>query len=65
MVADLLVFDPNTIGPNMPEVVRDLPADATRIKQTASGIKNTIVNGEVLLTYNEHSGATPGRLLRS
>ena len=65
MVADLLVFDPNTIGPNMPEVIRDLPADATRIKQTASGIKNTIVNGEVLLTYNEHSGATPGRLLRS
>ena len=65
MAADLLVFDPDTIGARLPEVVHDLPAGAKRLKQTANGIRHTIVNGEVVLTDNEHSGATPGRLLRA
>ena len=65
MAADVVVLDPDTIGARLPEVVHDLPAGAVRLKQTADGIKNTIVNGEILLTDNEHSGATPGRLLRS
>ena len=65
MAADLVVFDPDTIGPQLPEVAHDLPAGAKRLKQTANGIKHTVVNGEVLLTDNEHSGATPGRLLRA
>lgn len=65
MAADLLVFDPDTIGANMPEVMHDLPAGATRLKQTSTGIKHTVVNGEILLTNNEHTGAVPGKLLRS
>jgi N-acyl-D-aspartate/D-glutamate deacylase len=64
MAADLVVFDPDTIGARMPEVVHDLPAGAKRLKQTAEGIRHTIVGGEILLTDNEHTGATPGRLLR-
>ncbi|MBL6814789.1 MAG: amidohydrolase family protein [Pseudomonadales bacterium] len=65
MAADLVVFDADTIGAKMPEVVYDLPAGAKRLKQTADGILNTVVNGEILLTNNDHSGAVPGRLLRS
>ena len=65
MAADIVIFDANTIGPDMPEVVHDLPAGAPRLKQTATGIAHTVVNGEVLLSENEHSGATPGQLLRS
>ncbi len=65
MAADIVIFDPDTIGPRLPEVVHDLPAEAIRLKQTADGIKNTIVNGEVVLTDNEYGGATPGQLLRS
>ena len=65
MAADLVVLDPDTIGPRLPEVAHDLPAGAKRLKQTADGIKHTVVNGEVLLTDNEHTGATPGRLLRA
>jgi N-acyl-D-aspartate/D-glutamate deacylase len=64
MAADLLVFDPDTVGACLPEVVHDLPAGAKRLKQTATGMRHTIVGGEVLLTDNEHTGATPGRLLR-
>ena len=65
MAADLVVFDADTIGARMPDVVHDLPARARRLKQTADGILNTVVNGEILLTNNEHSGAVPGQLLRS
>ena len=65
MAADLVVFDADTIGAKMPEVVNDLPASAKRLKQTADGILNTVVNGEILLTNNDHSGAVPGQLLRS
>ena len=62
--ADLIVFDPDTISPEMPEVVDDLPAGARRLVQRARGIAATIVNGEVLLRDGKHTGALPGRLLR-
>ncbi len=62
--ADLVVFDPDTVGPEMPEVVRDLPAGAKRLVQRARGISSTVVNGEVLLRDGKHTGALPGRLLR-
>ena len=64
MAADVTVFDPETIAPTMPTVVHDLPAGAKRFKQTATGIRATVVNGEVLLKDNEPTGATPGQLLR-
>jgi N-acyl-D-aspartate/D-glutamate deacylase len=62
--ADLLVFDPDTVAPEMPEVVNDLPAGARRLVQRAKGIAATVVNGEVLLRDGKHTGALPGRLLR-
>ncbi len=62
--ADLIVFDPDTISPEMPEVVNDLPAGARRLVQRARGIAATIVNGEVLLRDGKHTGALPGQLLR-
>ena len=64
MAADLVVFDPDTIGPEMPEVAHDLPAGARRLVQRAHGIAATIVNGEILLRDGKHTGALPGRLLR-
>ncbi len=64
MVADLMVFDPDTIAPEMPQVVHDLPAGAKRLIQKTRGIAATVVNGEVLLRDGEHTGALPGRLLR-
>ena len=62
--ADLVVFDPATIGAEMPEVVNDLPAGAKRLTQRCRGIAATVVNGEVLLRDGKHTGALPGRLLR-
>ncbi len=62
--ADMTIFDPDTIGPDMPEVVHDLPSGACRLKQVAHGIKSTIVNGEVFLENNVHTGSQSGQLLR-
>jgi N-acyl-D-amino-acid deacylase len=63
-MADAVIFDPATIAPEMPTLEYDLPAGARRLKQKATGIRATIVNGEVLLRDNQHTGALPGRLLR-
>ena len=48
MTADLWWFDPDTIGARLPEVVHDLPAGARRLKQTADGLKHSIVTGEIV-----------------
>ncbi|HSL47434.1 MAG TPA: amidohydrolase family protein [Candidatus Deferrimicrobiaceae bacterium] len=64
MAADFVVFDPDTIAAELPEVVRDLPAGAKRLIQRTRGIAATVVNGEILLRDGKHTGAHPGRLLR-
>jgi N-acyl-D-amino-acid deacylase len=64
MAADFVVFDPNSIAAEMPEVVHDLPAGARRLTQRCRGIAATVVNGETLLRDGKHTGALPGRLLR-
>jgi N-acyl-D-aspartate/D-glutamate deacylase len=62
--ADVMVFDPEKITPKLPELAHDLPAGAKRLKQKSEGLLATVVNGEVLLRNNEHTGALPGKLLR-
>jgi len=42
--ADVVVFDPDTVVPDMPVLVSDLPTGARRLLQTASGVSATIVN---------------------
>jgi N-acyl-D-amino-acid deacylase len=63
MAADLVVFDPATIRECEPEMVQDLPANEKRLIQKALGIETTIVNGEVLVENESHTGALPGRVL--
>ena len=62
--ADVVIFDPETVAPQLPELTYDLPASARRLKQKADGFLATVVNGEVVLRNNEHTGALPGQLLR-
>jgi N-acyl-D-amino-acid deacylase len=63
-IADLNVLDPKKVGPGMPSVASDLPTNAKRLIQKATGIAATLVSGQVLLRNGEHTGAYPGRLLR-
>jgi N-acyl-D-amino-acid deacylase len=62
--ADINVFDPERVAPELPTVETDLPGGAKRLKQRSTGFLATIVNGEVLFSDGEHTGAFPGRLLR-
>ena len=64
MAADLIVFDPQRVAPQMPEVRHDLPAGARRLVQKADGISATVVNGKVLMRNGDHTGIYPGQLLR-
>jgi N-acyl-D-aspartate/D-glutamate deacylase len=65
MVADIVIFDPDTVKPLPLEVVHDFPTGAKRIKEPAEGVHMTIVKGEVLLEDGKHTGALPGRVLRN
>jgi N-acyl-D-aspartate/D-glutamate deacylase len=65
MIADINIFDPATLSPEMPEVAHDLPGGARRLTMRARGFRANIVAGEVLLENGQHTGRLPGRLLRS
>jgi N-acyl-D-amino-acid deacylase len=63
-IADINIFDPKTFGPKLPEVTYDLPTGGRRLLQRSTGMKATIVSGEVLIAGGEHTGALPGTLIR-
>ena len=65
MAADVFVFDPAAIDLEKPEQANDLPEGAPRYIQHARGIRYTIVNGAVLMDNGSHTGAYPGKVLRS
>jgi N-acyl-D-aspartate/D-glutamate deacylase len=64
-LADVVVFDPETVSPAMPSVEADLPSGALRLCQKAVGIDNVIVNGRVTMRDGRHTGVFPGQLIRS
>jgi N-acyl-D-aspartate/D-glutamate deacylase len=66
MAADITIFDFDRIGsPERPEIRHDLPGGGRRLVTQAEGIEYTIVNGTVLYESRRHTGALPGRVLRS
>ena len=66
--ADVVVFDPATVGPGPLKRVYDLPAGADRLIAEASGIDAVIVNGRVIRRDGKDAVAAndrlPGRVLR-
>jgi N-acyl-D-aspartate/D-glutamate deacylase len=63
--ADLVVFDPETVGPGGLHTLHDLPAEAPRLFAGATGIEHVLVNGTEVVTGGTLTGAVPGRVLRS
>ena len=64
-IADLNVFDPEKIAPQLPTIEYDLPTGARRLKQKSGGILATIIGGKVAFRGGDHTGALGGKLLRS
>ncbi len=67
--ADVVVFDPATVGDGKLQRVYDLPAGADRLISQASGIEAVIVNGTLLRRNGQDAvlpnAKLPGRLLRA
>lgn len=62
--ADLVLFDLTRLAVGRTRLVNDFPADSPRFVVDAQGYVATIVNGQVLLEYGEHTGALPGQVIR-
>ncbi len=64
--ADLLLFDPATVGRTKARRVNDLPSGATRLVTAARGVHGVWVNGERVAdaTGRIADGGMPGRVLR-
>lgn len=64
-VADLVIFDPATVGPQPLRIVDDLPGGGSRLFAGADGIGHVIVAGVEIVRDGTFTGARPGRVLRS
>ena len=62
--ADIVIFDADTVRPQMPTVQRDLPAGARRFVQKADGIMATIVNGGLAFDNGVSTGSYTGQLMK-
>ena len=63
--ADLVVFDPATVGAENARLVEDLPGGSARLTAGAEGIVRVYVSGVATVVDNSATGATPGKVLRS
>jgi len=63
--ADVVVLDPETVGPRETEIRHDLPGGAWRLYGEADGIDHVLVNGEEIVDHGTFTAARPGTILRS
>jgi N-acyl-D-aspartate/D-glutamate deacylase len=63
--ADLVVFDPLTVGAEHARLVEDLPGGSARLTAGSTGVVRVYVGGVATVEDGTATGATPGRILRS
>ncbi len=63
--ADIVVFDPDRVGPGPLRTRDDLPSGASRLFAGATGMEHVFVNGTEVVTGDALTGALPGAVLRS
>src|SRR5260370_7165087 len=55
--ADVIVFDPDRINPQLPELTYDLPAGARRLNQKSDVLLAPVLTAPVVLRNNKHTVA--------
>jgi N-acyl-D-aspartate/D-glutamate deacylase len=63
--ADLVVLDPDTVGPGPVYNRSDVPGGASRVYAEAVGIDQVLVNGQPVVTAGKFTDARPGAIVRS
>ncbi|HUJ65795.1 MAG TPA: amidohydrolase family protein, partial [Acidimicrobiales bacterium] len=61
--ADMMVFDPDQIGPWKKEFTHDLPGGVGRFRAWGQGVNATIVNGQPIVRKGELTDRLPGQLV--
>jgi N-acyl-D-aspartate/D-glutamate deacylase len=64
-LADLVVFDPSTVGSEPATLVNDLPGGSARLTAGSIGVVRVLVNGVETVADGAATGARPGTVLRS
>ena len=64
-IADVTVFDAETVGTGPTYTRADLPAGASRLYADANGIQHVFVNGVQVIRDGKHTEARPGTVLHS
>lgn len=62
--ADIMIFDPKTVGPGTKRLVQDLPGGESRFSARPRGFLATIVNGEPIVLDGKLQTALPGQIVR-
>ncbi len=63
-VADITIFDPDTIASKPREPSYTMPTGSVEVKRDSVGIDHVIVNGSVLLDNGALTDALPGQIIR-
>jgi N-acyl-D-aspartate/D-glutamate deacylase len=62
--ADIMIFDPATVGPGTKQLVHDMPGGEGRFSARPRGFAATIVNGVPIVENGALRAALPGQLVR-
>jgi N-acyl-D-aspartate/D-glutamate deacylase len=62
-LADLVIFDPDTISRGEETWVDDVPGNNGRYVRRPRGVEQVIVNGSVLVDKGSYADARPGRII--
>ena len=63
--ADLVVFDPETVGAAEIVTRNDLPGDSARLFAESTGVKRVFVNGRPIVVDGRPTEERPGRVMRA
>jgi N-acyl-D-aspartate/D-glutamate deacylase len=63
--ADIVLFDPETVGATPAALVSDLPSGAVRLTSGSTGVARVLVNGVTTVIDGAATGELPGVALRS
>ena len=62
--ADIMIFDPTTVGPGTKRMVHDMPGGEGRFSARPRGFAATIVNGVPIVLDGKLQTALPGKVVR-
>lgn len=63
-VADLVLFDPEAVGPGQVTLTSDLPGGASRLNASPTGVERVLVGGQEVVRSGRFTEARPGVVLR-